>query len=105
MKYCGKNGYPMMCTVQRGRLPGGVPNKYMHKDKVIPHDHRAKVARFFEPITMVKECEEEGVEYTRVHVSFQSTGATNIQGVNYFNESMRFVKKSERGQKIGRGNG
>ena len=48
---------------------------------------------------MVKQYEEEGVEYTRVHVSFQSTGATNIQGVNCINENMIFVKKRERGQK------
>ena len=78
MKYCGKNGYPMMCTVQIGRLPACVPSKYMHKEKITPHDHRAKVARFFEPITIAKECKEEGVEYTRVHAIFQSTDATNI---------------------------
>ena len=95
----------MMCTVQRGRLPAGVPSKYMHKEKITPHDHREKLARFFGPITMVKECEGEGVEYTRVHVSFQSTDATNIQGVNCFNENMRFVKKGERKKRIGRGNG
>lgn len=79
-KYCGKNGYPIMC-------------------KVSHHDHRANVGWFFEPITMVKEYKEEGVEHTRLHISFQSTGATNIQGVNCFNENMRFVKKREREDK------
>ena len=34
-----------------------------------------------------------------MHVSFQSTGVTNIQSVNCFNENMRFVKKRERRQK------
>ena len=33
-----------------------------------------------------------------MHVTFQSTGATNIQGVNIFNEMNRFVRKKERGQ-------
>ena len=98
MDWCGKNKFPMLCTVQRGRLPKNVPAKFMHKGKVDPHDRRAKVARMLEPITMVKECKDGDEAYTKVHVTFQSTGATNLQCVNSLNRNKRFVKKKERGQ-------
>ena len=79
MVYCGKNDFPMMFTVQRGRLPKGVPVKFMHKDKITPHKHRAKVVCFLEPIIMAKEYKEEKIKYTRVYGSFQSTCEINIQ--------------------------
>ncbi len=47
-------------------------------------DKRTRVARFEQPILAVKRVDAEGEKkvYTRTMVSFQSTGATNIAGVN-----------------------
>ena len=66
MDYCGKNGWPMASTVQRGRLPRGVPAKFFHKQVVAPNDQRAKVARFFNPVTAVKQMCVKGKPFTKV---------------------------------------
>ena len=55
MEYCGGQGFGMMCTVQRNRLPKGVPTKYFAKLPTTPGDKKARVARFNHPITAVKE--------------------------------------------------
>ena len=74
MDYCGRNGYGMMCTVQRSRLPKEVESKYFHKETTTSGDHRACVARFLNPITSVKSIDEDGDSkaYEKVHVSFQA---------------------------------
>ena len=64
--YCGANGWPMASTVQRGRLPSGVPSKFFHKKVVAPHDQRAKVARFFNPVVAVKTKGVGNEKYTKV---------------------------------------
>ena len=68
--YCGENGWPMASTVQRGRLPSGVPSKYFHKKVVAPNDQRAKVARFFNPVVAVKSKGAGDNKYTKVILFF-----------------------------------
>ena len=68
----------------------------MHNDKITLHDHRAKVDCPLETITMVKQCEEEEVNYTRVRFTFHRIGTTRIQGANYLNENERFVKEKKK---------
>ena len=46
------------------------------------------------------EAKEGKKAYQRVHVSFQSTGATNIGSVNCFNEVTSYIEKRERGKGI-----
>ena len=64
-------------------------------------DLRSRVAQFENPIIAVKHvvsttpCEKD---YTIVHVSFQSTGSTNIQCVNVLHEVSNFVRRRERGR-------
>ena len=98
------NRFGFLSTVQRGRLPKGIPTKYFHKEQTSNADNHARVARFNHPITAVKtvECCKPGTteksSYTKVHVSFQSTSSTNIQGVDSLNAVSRFVQKKDRGR-------
>ena len=97
-----------MSTVARNKLPKGVPTKYFHKEQTSNADRRAKVARFHHPVVAVKTVEfvkpgagpfgkDKKSSYQRVHVSFQSTSSTNIQGVNSLNSVTRFVEKRDKG--------
>ena len=83
----------MSQTVQIGRLPKNVPAKFVHKGKVDLHDRKVTMARMLESITMVKEYKVGELICTKVHVNFQSTGATNLQSVNSLNANKKFVKK------------
>jgi hypothetical protein len=101
--YAGANGYGLMHTVRRDLLPPDVPEQYFHKKKTTQNlNQRARVARFNHPITAVKNvmlpAAEPGLtptSYYCVHVSFQSTGPTNIGTVNLFNENSLFVRTKE----------
>jgi hypothetical protein len=75
-------------------LPRGIDKKYLHGEKHQSGCKYSKVARYTNPIVAVKE--EHG--YQRVHVSFQSTNATNITSVNCFNAVNLFVELRERGR-------
>ena len=66
MDYCGENGWPMTSAVQRRRLPRGFPSKYFHKKVVAPNDRRAKVARFYNPVTAVKKMCVKSKTFTKV---------------------------------------
>ena len=65
-------------------------------------DQRSKVARFEQPIVAVKHVPanpETGMRpYTLTHCTFQSTGGTNISGVNALLEVMcvREIEVKER---------
>ena len=116
MDYLGEKGYAATMTCQRNRLPYGVNDYFMHKEKTIPKCPVARVARFNHPITMVKtktkpgqmpviqeEEEDQNVQptditWTRVHVSFQSTSSTNISTVNALNYNKLNVRIKERGR-------
>ena len=77
--------------------PGLKP--YLHHDKTTPKDQRAKCMRFAQPIVAIKKVEEtdDSKAYTRTFVSFQSTGATNISGVNNLPSCSLSVNRPERG--------
>jgi hypothetical protein len=94
-----------------------VDNCFLHKEKNVPKDLVALVARFNHPITLVTTKTKErqmpvigaGVEenenvnqptditWTCVHVSFQSMSSTNISTVNALNKNKHAVRIKERG--------
>ena len=62
---------------------------------------RLRVARFEHPIIAVKHAvgtTPGQKDYTIVHISFQSTGSTNIQCVNVLRKVTNFVRRRERGR-------
>jgi len=88
-------------TCCRDRFPNGVPKKYFHSLKECKVDSRSRVARFEEPTIAVKHVvstEAGKKDYTIVHISFQSTGITNIQCVNVLQEVNHFVRQREHGR-------
>lgn len=98
MDYAGAKGFGLTMTCRRDRLPTGL-KPYLHHEKVLPTDQRAKCMRFEQPIVAIKKVEatEDSKAYTRTHVSFQSTGATNISGVNNLGACNLAVSRRERG--------
>lgn len=100
LDYMGLNGYKAICTNRRNRLP--TESKYLHYKKDTPINHRSKVARYENPIIAVKHTDPPAGSgkhpYTRVHVSFQSTGPCNISSVNSLQEVNLYVRKKERGR-------
>ena len=100
MKYLGERGYKATMTCRRDRLPEGVPKSAFHYLKGIKVDNRTRVARFEQPNVAVKYVkQEEGSEmkdYTLTHVSFQSTGGTNISSVNALSENVLYVRERKK---------
>jgi hypothetical protein len=74
---------------------------YFNHEKVILTDKGTRVARFEQPIFAVKrlQAKDNKKPYTRTLVSFQSTGATNIAGVNNLLSLTLFVHPQFRGAK------
>jgi hypothetical protein len=83
MSFMGENGFRMTCTCCRDRFPPGL-KRYFNHEKVLSTDKKTRVARFEQPIFAVNrvQAKDDKKPYTRTLVSFQSTGATNIAGVN-----------------------
>ena len=96
MDWLGRNGFGATMTCRRDRLPVAVSGHYMHKKKTLT-DLRSRVARFHEPVVMVKDVPEEepgsGNGYQRIHTSFQSTSSCNISMVNALNRCSLFVRR------------
>jgi hypothetical protein len=76
-------------TCRRDRLPKSIPRKYFNFIKAAPVNARSKVAQFEQPIIAVKHAKHQDSDrvtdkndYILCHVSFQSTGGTNISTVN-----------------------
>jgi hypothetical protein len=76
-------------TCRCNRLPKSVLWKYFNFIKAAPVNARSKVARFEQPIIAVKNVRHQDSDrvtdkkdYVLCHVSFQSTGGTNISMVN-----------------------
>jgi hypothetical protein len=70
------------------RLPKSVPRKYFSFVKAAPVNARSKVAQFEQPIIAVKHVKHQDSDrvrdkkdYVLCHVSFQSTGGTDISMV------------------------
>ena len=88
LRYLGEGGWKGTMTCRRDRLPKSVPRKYFNFIKAAPVNARSKVARFENPIVAVKHVKHQDSdtandkkEYNLCHVSFQSTGGTNISTV------------------------
>ncbi len=89
LRYLGEGGWKGTMTCRRDRLPKAVPKKYFNFIKEAPVNTRSKVAWFEKPIVAVKhvkqpnsDTEKNKKDYILCHVSFQSTGGTNISTVN-----------------------
>jgi len=109
LRFLGERGWKATMTCRRDRLPRGVPKLYLNFIKAAPVNARSKAARFEQPIIAVKNAKQpkriastedtkvqgttavkddepvlEKKDYVICHVSFQSTGGTNITSVNAF---------------------
>ena len=96
-EWIGQNGFGCIGTTARNCLPKDIEKKYLHGEKHLSGDKFSKVAQFTNPIVAVKN---DPLGYQRVHVSFQSTNATNITSVNCFNQVRLFVEVRERGRGV-----
>lgn len=101
-RFIGENGFKSVKTNRRDRLPAACSKDSFHHRKDVDHNAASRMARFAEPIIAVCEVRQpEGSEksdYRVVHVSFQSTGSTNIQTVNALSEVGLFVEQREKGK-------
>lgn len=101
MEFLGSKGYGATMTNRRDRFPDGL-KPYLHHKKVPPGCAKAKAMRFEMPIVAIKQepapTDESAKAYTRTMVSFQSTGATNICGVNNLPSVSLYVSKRVRGK-------
>ena len=100
MDYVGRRGFGMTCTCRRDRIPKEI-KPYVHHEKTTNYDQRCRVMQFQNPVTAVKQVPAAGADkaYTKMLVSFQSTGATNIAGVNNLPSCQLYVSKKDRGKR------
>ena len=100
--HIGEKGYKCINTCRRYQLPLGTASRDFHYKKDVKVCYRSKVARFEQPIVAVKyvhhPAESEKESYCIVHVSFQSTGDTNIQSVNVLSELQLYVRERTKGR-------
>ena len=107
MNMLGRKGYGCTMTNRRDRFPVGL-KPYLHHEKVAPGCPKAKAMRYAMPIVAIKQTPavkgsieppvNESKAFTKTLVSFQSTGATNICGVNNLPSVTNYVAKRERGK-------
>jgi hypothetical protein len=135
LRYLGEDGWKATMTCRRDRLPKGVPKTHFNYIKAAPVNARSKVARFEQPIVAVKNgiqpkkkpstdndnakgkrakqknnelmelVENENKDYVVCHVSFQSTGGTNITSVNALSNVELFVHERNKGREKTKGLG
>ena len=100
-KLFGVNRWKLTSTMRRDRLPEDVP-KWCFEHKRLEADHRSRAHRFENPIVAVKYVKEDKPigekAYVHVHVSFQSTGSTNISMINAVDEVNLYVRPEARGK-------
>ena len=94
LDWCGINGFGLIGTNARNRLPSDINFYHLYKGKIHAAQHHAKVARFVPPIVAVKNDPER--RFQRVHVF---TSICNIASVNALNECSNFVELREKGRK------
>ena len=94
LDYVGRKGFGMTGTIRRDRIPKLI-KPYVHHTKVTNYDQKSRMMRFQNPIVAVKRVEQKdgAYAYTKTWVSFQSTGATNITGVNNLPSCQLYVGK------------
>ncbi len=103
--YLGEGGWKgtMMCRCNC--LPKSVPRKYFNFIKAAPVNARSNGAQFEQPIVAVKHVKHqdsntvnEKMDYVLCHVSFQSTGGTNISTVNALSSVILYVQDRSKGR-------
>lgn len=100
LDWLGKHGYGYLGTAARNQLIKGMNTSYFHKEKMTVNRVN-KAARFTKPIVFSKlKKSVKGNLYRRVHVSFQSTGATNIATVNSITNGRLYGRKKCRGRGV-----
>jgi hypothetical protein len=105
LDYAGERGFGITQTCRRDRFPMGLKEYYLHHEVVDAKDARPKAMRFEKPIIAVKQVPagKKGGKatkpYTKTLVSFQSTGTTNISGVNNLPSANLYVTVKSRGKK------
>ncbi len=99
MDWLGRKGYGATMTNRQDCFPKGL-KPYLHHDKVVAGCPKAKAMHFAMPIVATKQqpAVEESKAYTETLVSFQSTGVTNICGVNNLPSMTNYVSKKVRGK-------
>ena len=105
--HMGERGYKTINTTRRDHLPrGGCTQDCFHHIKQIDVNHRSRMAQLEQPIVAVKHVRHpEGLDkksYCVVHISFQSTGSTNIQSVNALPEVQSYVRERQKGRGSGK---
>ncbi len=105
LRYLGEGGWKGTMTCRRDCLPKAVPKKYFNFVKAAPVNTRSKVAQFENPIVAVKhvkqpdsDTEKDKKVYVLCHVSFQSTGGTNISTVNALSLVDLYVQDCSKGR-------
>jgi hypothetical protein len=106
LDYAGGKGFGITQTCRRDRFPEGL-KPFLHHEMVAPGCLRSKAMRYEKPIVAIKQVAAKMVEnnaaashkaYTKTLVSFQSTGATNICGVNNLPSADLYVTVKARGK-------
>jgi hypothetical protein len=105
LRYLGEGGWKGTMTCRRDHLPKSVPRKYFNFIKATPVNARSKVARFEQLIIAVKHVKHQDSDrvtnkkdYGLCHVSFQSTGGTNISTVNALSLVDLYVQDCSKGR-------
>ena len=91
--YACEEGFGLTMTCRRDRLPKGIKNNYLCKEKT-PVDKRSRAARFQNPIFALKKHKEGYIQLT----SFQSTSSCNLISVNALNSCHLYAEPKERGR-------
>jgi hypothetical protein len=99
MDLLGQKGYGTTMTNRRDYFPKEL-KPYLHHAKVVTGCPKAKAVHFGMPIVAIKQqpAMEESKAYTKTLALFQSTGATNICGVNIFPSVTNYISKKVRGK-------
>jgi hypothetical protein len=126
LRFLGEGQWKAPMTCRRDQLPKEVLKMYFNFLKATPVNTRSKVARFEQPIIAVKNIiqprkkasnDEDNVQGTKAltqidnepvadekkdyvicHVSFQSTGGTNITSVNALSLVELYVSQQNKGR-------
>ena len=100
MEWLGRKGYGMTATCARNRIPKAI-KPFTHHSTVDSTHARCKAMRFESPVVAIQQhaAENGAAAYTKTFVSFQSTGGTNIIGVNNLLSVRLYVGQKERGRK------
>jgi hypothetical protein len=98
--WLGGKGYGFTATCARNRIPSNI-KPYTHHTTVDSTHLRCKAMRYENPVVAIQQCPaKDGKKpYTKSFVSFQSTGGTNIIGVNNLPSVKLYIGQKERGRK------